>query len=116
VVTDGAPCPPGTKSSQWASPTMRQNGVRSLLVMRFSCRRFRGEWSSESSRMWTLIATTLVFAGSAASGVANVPVDGGEWVKAKITLVKPLNVRNTRGHRGGDRPLTWPASTTRSSR
>jgi hypothetical protein len=25
----------------------------------------------------------------------NVRVDGGEWVKAKITLVKPLNVRNT---------------------
>jgi hypothetical protein len=24
----------------------------------------------------------------------NVRVDGGEWVKAKITLVKPLNVRN----------------------
>jgi hypothetical protein len=24
-----------------------------------------------------------------------VPVDSGEWVKAKITLVKPLNVRNT---------------------
>jgi hypothetical protein len=25
----------------------------------------------------------------------NVPVGVGEWVKAKITLVKPLNVRNT---------------------
>jgi hypothetical protein len=25
----------------------------------------------------------------------NVPVDDGPWVKAKITLVKPLNVRNT---------------------
>jgi hypothetical protein len=24
----------------------------------------------------------------------NVRVDGGEWVKAKITLVKPLNLRN----------------------
>jgi hypothetical protein len=47
----------------------------------------------------------------------NVRVDGGEWVKAKITLVKPLNVSGTQSssHRGGDRPLTWPASTTRSS-
>jgi hypothetical protein len=25
----------------------------------------------------------------------NVPVDGAPWVKAKVTLVKPLNVRNT---------------------
>jgi hypothetical protein len=25
----------------------------------------------------------------------NVPVDDGPWVKARITLVKPLNVRNT---------------------
>jgi hypothetical protein len=25
----------------------------------------------------------------------NVPVDDGPWVKAKITSVKPLNIRNT---------------------
>jgi hypothetical protein len=31
---------------------------------------FRGEWSSESDRMWTLIVTTLVFAGSVAGAVA----------------------------------------------
>jgi hypothetical protein len=47
----------------------------------------------------------------------NVRVDGGEWVKAKITLVKPLNQEHSlRGHRGGDRPLRWSASANQSSR